>query len=403
MTLGTMAVDHEMRVDFEKLRKDRLEKSRAQMKKDGLGALLVFDRDNIRYITSTKLGPWADDKLNRYALLAEGHDPILFEIGSAVPTKRMLCPWLSDIRPSKNDMRGSMTPLLKANEKVIGENYEILKAWNLDKAPIGVDMLTVPMMDAFMKFGMDVRDGQATMQEAQKIKTHEEIQLLEISAAMVDGAYYDVVEAIKPGIRENEVAAVMYKRLFELGAENVHNVNCISGDRAFPHPHDFSDRIIRPGDLVFLDIVNDYNGYKTCYYRTFCCGYPTQKQRDIYKKTYDWMYAAIEKIKPGVTTDEICRLWPTYKELGAKNEYETMALELGHGVGIAHWSKPVIGHQCSMEYPEVIEENMHFAVETYYGEDGDAARLEEQLVVTKDGCRVITKFPCAEPVACWKY
>ena len=200
-----------------------------------------------------------------------------------------------------------MTPLLKANEKVIGEIYEILKAWNLDKAPIGVDMLTVPMMDAFMKFGMDVRDGQATMQEAQKIKTHEEIQLLEISAAMVDGAYYDVVEAIKPGIRENEVAAVMYKRLFELGAENVHNVNCISGDRAFPHPHDFSDRIIRPGDLVFLDIVNDYNGYKTCYYRTFCCGYPTQKQRDIYKKTYDWMYAAIEKIKPGVTTDEICR------------------------------------------------------------------------------------------------
>lgn len=90
-----------MRVDFEKLRKDRLEKSRVQMKKDGLGALLVFDRDNIRYITSTKLGPWADDKLNRYALLAEGHDPILFEIGSAVPTKRMLCPWLSDIRPSK--------------------------------------------------------------------------------------------------------------------------------------------------------------------------------------------------------------------------------------------------------------------------------------------------------------
>ena len=177
MTLGTMAVDHELRIDFDKLRRERLEKSRKQMKADGLGALLLFDPDNVRYVTSTKLGEWVNNKLNRYTLLAEGHDPILFEIGSAIGTKKMLCPWIKDIRPSKNDMRGSMTPLLKASEKVIGEVYEILKGWNLDKAPIGVDILTVPMMQAFMKFGFDVRDGQATMQEAQKIKTYEEIQL----------------------------------------------------------------------------------------------------------------------------------------------------------------------------------------------------------------------------------
>jgi Xaa-Pro dipeptidase len=258
-------------------------------------------------------------------------------------------------------------------------------------------------MFAFNQFKLDVRDGQAVMQEAQKIKTREELQLLEISAAMVDGAYYDVVEAIRPGVRENEICAIMRGRLIQMGAENVHNVNVISGDRAYPHPHDFSDRIIRPGDMVYLDVVNDFNGYKTCYYRTFCCGYPTEKQKRIYQKTYDWLYAAIDLIKPGVTTDKVVAVWPTYKELGAKNEYETMALELGHGVGIAHWSKPVIGHQCSVEFPEVIEENMHFALETYYGEEGDAARIEEQIIVTSDGCRVITKFPCKEPIACWKY
>ena len=156
------------------------------MKKDGLGAVLLFDPDNVRYVTSTKLGEWVNNKLNRYTLLAEGHDPILFEIGSAIGTKKLLCPWIKDIRPSKNDMRGSMTPLLKSNEKVIGEVYEILKEWNLHEAPIGIDLLTVSMMQALVKFGMDVRDGQATMQEAQKIKTHEEIQLLEISAAMVE-------------------------------------------------------------------------------------------------------------------------------------------------------------------------------------------------------------------------
>jgi Xaa-Pro aminopeptidase len=220
---------------------------------------------------------------------------------------------------------------------------------------------------------------------------------------MVDGAYYNVVEAIKPGIRENEICAIMRGRLIEMGAENVHNVNVISGDRAYPHPHDFSDRMIRPGDMVYLDVVNDFNGYKTCYYRTFCCGYPTEKQKRIYKKTYDWLYAAIDLIKPGASTSDIVKVWPTYIELGAKNEYETMALELGHGVGIAHWSKPVFGHQHSIEYPEIIEENMHIAVETYYGEDGDAARIEEQVVVTKDGCRIITKFPCKDIFVCWKY
>lgn len=403
MTLGTMAVDHEMRIDYEKLRKDRLQKTREQMAKHNLGALLVYDPDNVRYITSTKLGEWTSNKLGRYCLLARDHEPILFEIGSAIRTKKMLCPWIKDIRPGKNDMRGTMPPELGAAENSIAEIASILKEYGLEKEPIGVDILTVPMMKAFQKYGLIVEDGQQTMLDAQLIKTPEEIQLLEISAAMVDGAYYDVFNFIKPGVRENEVAALMRKRLVELGAENVHNVNVISGDRAYPHPHDFSDRIIRPGDMVFLDVVNDFNGYKTCYYRTFVCGKPTEKQKRIYKIAYEWLYNAIQLMKPGVSTAEIVKCWPTYKELGYENEYETLALELGHGVGISHWAKPVIGHQHSLKYPEILQENMHIAVETYYGEDGDAARIEEQVVITKDGCRVITKFPCDELLSTWNY
>lgn len=403
MTLGIMAVDHELRIDYDKLRKDRLQKTREQMEKDGLGALLVYDPDNVRYITSTKLGEWANNKLGRYCLLVRGQEPILFEIGSAIGTKKMLCPWIKDIRPGKNDMRGTMPTELAAAENSIKEIASILKDFNVDKEPVGVDILTVPMMKAFQKYGIIVEDGQQTMLNAQLIKTKEEIQLLEISAAMVDGAYWDVVNFIHPGVKENEVAALMRSRLVELGAENVHNVNVISGDRAYPHPHDFSDRIIRPGDMVFLDVVNDFNGYKTCYYRTFVCGNPTEKQKRIYKIAYDWLYDAINKIKPGVLTSEIVKCWPTYKELGYENEYETLALELGHGVGISHWSKPVIGHQCSIKYPELIQENMHIAVETYYGEEGDAARIEEQIVVTKDGCKVITKFPCDKLISCWTY
>ena len=401
MTLGTMAVDHEIRIDYEKLRKDRLQKTREQMDKDALGSLLVYDPDNIRYITSTKLGEWTTNKLGRYCLLAKSQEPILFEIGSALGTKKKLCPWIKDIRPGKNDMRGTLNPQLGAAEASIKEIFDILKDFGLEKEPVGIDYLTVPMMKACQKFGLLVEDGQQTMLDAQLIKTREELELLEISAAMVDGAYADIVDFIRPGVKENEVAALARDRLVELGAENVHNVNVISGDRSFPHPHDFSDRIIRPGDMIFIDIVNDFNGYKTCYYRTFVCGKPTPKQKKIYKITYDLLYDAIKLVKPGVSTADIVKCWPTYKELGYKNEYETMALELAHGVGISHWAKPVIGHQVSLKYPEELKENMHIAFETYYGEDGEAARIEEQLFVTKNGYKIITKFPCDELISCW--
>lgn len=403
MTYGTMAVDHEMRIDYDKLRKDRLQKARDQMEKDNLGALLVYDPDNIRYITSTKLGEWSNNKLARYCLLPRGQDPILFEIGSAIRSRQALCPWMKDIRPAKTDMRGTMPPELMTIDYSISEIASILKAYNLENELVGVDLMTVPLMQAFQNHGIKVADGQQTMLNAQMIKTKEEIQLLEISAAMVDGAYWDVFNFIKPGIRENEVYALMRKRLYEMGAENVHNVNVISGDRSYPHPHDFSDRIIRPGDMVFLDVVNDFNGYKTCYYRTFVCGRPTERQKRIYKKAYDWLYDAIRMIKPGVSTADIVKCWPNYKQMGYDNEYETLALQIAHGVGISHWGKPIISHQNSLKHPEVLQEGMHMALETYYGEEGDAARIEEQIVVTKDGFKVITTFPCDELLSTWNY
>ncbi|MDN5344280.1 MAG: Xaa-Pro aminopeptidase [Clostridia bacterium] len=400
MTLGTMAVDHEIRIDYDKLRRDRLAKTREQMQKDKLGALLVYDPDNVRYITSTKLGEWVTNKLARYCLLPLTGDPILFEVGSAIRTKKMYCPWIKDIRPSKSDMRGTM-PSQPAADKSIGEIAAILKDLHLEKEPVGVDYLTVPLMKAFQKYGLNIVDGQETMLNAQVIKTREEIQVLEIAAAMVDAAYWDVVNFIHPGVRENEVVALMRQRLFELGAENVHNVNVITGNRSHPHPHDFSDRIIRPGDMIFIDVVNDFNGYKTCYYRTFVCGKPTERQKRVYKKAYDWLYSAIEKVKPGVSTAEIAACWPDYQELNYESEYEAFALELGHGVGISHWAKPIITRGYSFDYPEELQENMHIAFETYYGEGEDGARIEEQLVVTRDGYRIITKFPCEELISCW--
>ncbi len=236
------------------------------------------------------------------------------------------------------------------------------------------------------------------MQQARVIKTQDEITLLSTACMMVDAAYDELYRAMKPGIRENECVGLVSKVLYDLGSEHVEGVNAISGERCSPHPHVFSDRALRPGDPAYFDILHSYNGYRTCYYRTFAIGSASQAMVDAYKRCRYILDIAINAIKPGVTTTEVVKLWPKAEEFGFPNEEAAFALQYGHGVGLAIWEKPIFSRLVSLEYPEVIEEGMVFALETFWpASDGwSAARIEEQLVVTKDGCEVITRFPAEE-------
>jgi len=178
----------------------------------------------------------------------------------------------------------------------------------------------------------------------------------------------------------------------------VEGVNAISGERCSPHPHVYSDRALRPGDPAYFDILHSYMGYRTCYYRTFAIGSASQAMVDAYKYCREILDKAIAHIKPGVTTADVVKLWPKATEFGFPNEEAAFALQYGHGVGLAIWEKPVFSRLVSLDHPEVIEEGMVFALETFWpASDGwTAARIEEQLVVTKDGCEVITRFPAEE-------
>jgi Xaa-Pro dipeptidase len=219
---------------------------------------------------------------------------------------------------------------------------------------------------------------------------------------MVDAAYYDVAQAIRPGVSENELVALVHQRLYELGANWVEAVNCCSGPRTNPHHHDFSDRIIRPGDIVFMDIMNSFCGYRTCYYRTFCTGTPTREQADLYAECIKWLKDCITQIRPGATTADIANVWPGPEVLGCKTESEVLACQWGHGIGLSIWELPVISRAWSLEQPYPLKENMVFAVETYAGPPGVpfGIRIEDEVVVTADGCRLLTRFPEDELIAC---
>jgi Xaa-Pro aminopeptidase len=200
---------------------------------------------------------------------------------------------------------------------------------------------------------------------------------------------------MKPGMRENEAVGLVAKRLYDLGSEYVEGVNAISGERCSPHPHVFSDRMLRPGDPVYYDILHSYMGYRTCYYRTFAIGSASRALNDAYKRCRDYLDAAIELVRPGRTTAEIASVWPKAQEFGFPDEEAAFALQMGHGIGLAIWEKPMISRLVSLEHSYEIKPGMVFALETFWpSKDGwSAARIEEEVVVTATGHEVITRFP----------
>jgi Xaa-Pro dipeptidase len=271
--------------------------------------------------------------------------------------------------------------------------------------PIGVDIVEPPMMFELQKAGLNIQDGQQVMLEAREIKSADEIALLNRAAAMVDGAYHLIYEHLKPGVRENDIVALVNKFLYENGSDDVEAINAISGERCNPHPHNFTDRMLRPGDQAFFDILQSFMGYRTCYYRTFNVGRATPVQHDAYKQAREWLDRAIELIKPGVTTDRVCSVWPKAEEFGFPDEMAAFGLQFGHGLGLALHERPIISRVISMTHPTEIKEGMVFALETYCpATDGfSAARIEEEVVVTDKGCRVITLFPAEDLPISAKY
>ena len=397
---GIIGVDWEERVDYARLRDYRLARARQALEASDLGALLVFESDNIRYLTATHIGTWGYNKTERWALLTRTGEPWIWDFGSAAKNHRLYSPWLKPEQSNggNNGLQGAIAPTSGLPQGTAQQIASILKEEGVAGMPIGVDVIEMPMLRELEAAGISVNDGQQVMLNARQIKNKDEILLLSQAASMVDGVYQDISEALKPGVRENDIVALATRRLLEMGSEQVEAINSIAGERCSPHPHVFSDRLIRPGDQAYFDIIHAFNGYRTCYYRTFAVGRATNAHRDAYKKARELIDSAIAMVKPGVTTDQIAALWPTAQEFGFSSEMEAFGLQFGHGLGLGLHERPVISRLNSLENPVEIEPGMVFALETYWpASDGhSAARIEEELVVTETGAELLTLFPAEE-------
>ena len=398
----------ENKIDLGRMRRERVEKARGQMKKEGIGAYLCFDVANLTYLTdtfTTRLSPL----FSRNVLFPRAGDPILYEWGFRWQRVRdELAPWLKgNVKPGWR-LRFYLTRGLKPKE-FLDDLKKTLSEYGVLNEPLAVDMsiITGDFFEMLRSEGLKVIDGSPSLDRARFIKTRDEIECLKISFAICDEIFYEIQKAIRPGTRESDLAAIAaglaVKRLCD---GPVIIVGC-SGENTNPNMLGYSDRPIRPGDMIFVDLPGvRYRGYGSCCYRTFTCGRATERQKEIHRECRDLLYKGLSQIKAGNTTADVCKAWPGPEHWGGKTWRDTSDCAVGHGLGLGSQEAPIITPMFSIESPVTLEEGMVIALETFYGskpgeQPRQGARLENAAVVTKTGYEMLTRWPDDEITECW--
>jgi Xaa-Pro aminopeptidase len=396
---STTATDWQARVDFDRLRRDRLERARQQMEKLDLGALVCFVGENVRYLTGVFQGNWKNNIFIRYAVLPRGGDPILFETaGSDLECAKIDAPWLhGNIRPAIT-WKWAETAEQMMSDRMVQSIADVLREAGVADEPIGIDIYDPSAAAAFERAGIRTTSAWPAMSKARVVKTPDEIECLKISSAFGDASFWRIEhEWLKPGIREADITAEVNKFLYENGFDFVYDIICASGGNTSPYRRWHTDKMIRLGDLVIVDQnAVGPGGYFVDFVRCFKVGGKwTPKEKDLYKECHESMYAAIEMMKAGNTTADVASKLPKY----ADDEYGTVTLQqFAHSIGLSLYEGMWISRAYSLDYPVELEENMYFACETFAGHPGleQTVRLEENLLVTKDGPVVFTKYPFDE-------
>src|SRR6476646_73528 len=145
---GHMGVDYERRVDFARLRDHRLGRATAALEASECGAFLLFDFYNIRYTTQTWIGGALGDKMIRYALLARGREPVLWDFGSAVKHHQLYSPWISqdNYRPGFLGFRGAVAPTVGLMESAVKEIKGLLVDAGVAEQPVCIDIVEPPFL-----------------------------------------------------------------------------------------------------------------------------------------------------------------------------------------------------------------------------------------------------------------
>ncbi len=393
---GPFHVGYERRVDLEALRCKRIAKADEQRKKAGVDALLVWKDENCRYLTDLRpqLIAGKTTALNG-ALLVEGRTPILFCSGGERDRVDRTMPWIEEAHT---------IPIIEEKALVEGMVRDILgpvlRKYGLTDARLGLDeantVFTKALSGQFPKLAIE--DGDTPMQQARMIKLEEEIILLEEATAIADAVCATATATVADGVRECEVAGEAMRTLFRLGGEYAHVMTpfVASGEHMAPPHRICSDKLIRHGDVVFIDIGAAWGGYFGDMARTIICGKASDEQKRIYTAVYEGLKAGIAQMRAGRTNKDAAEaLIRAADQYGLGGRF--LSLFIGHGVGMGANEPPYIGETLPGAPTYEFKPGMVFAVEPLIWVEGirggGGVRLEEMVLVTEDAPHVISRAP----------
>jgi Xaa-Pro dipeptidase len=391
---GQFRVDYEDRPDLARLREKRLARAREAMAAAGLDALLVWKDENVRYLTGLRAQIIAGKSaLLNGCLLVRDRPPILLASGGEVQRAQVVMPWIEEIHA---------VPIMEARGLVRGAVEStirpLLDRHGLAGARLGLDESAYCLVEALRELmpGLQLADGDAVMQSARVVKLREEIALMEEASAIAEAVTQAAIDAVRPGVRETDVVAEAMHALYRLGGEMAHVSTpfVASGEHMAPPNRIPSDKIVRDGDLVFIDIGAMWSGYFGDMGRTVVCGTPSGRQQEVYTAVHQALSAAGAAMTAGNTNDDVAR---AVREVADRHRLggNFISLFIGHGVGMGANEPPYIGEDLPGAETVVLREGMTFAVEPLIWvpgvRGGAGVRLEDTILVTREGGRALTR------------
>ena len=398
---GIGVTDYQKGIDFDRMRRERLNRAQAALKRHNIPAALLIRHENIRYTLAARGHAFAPQLI--YALVFAERDPILYDLGDQLGQQSFYCPWIKpeNLRFSYcwlDSICGKDAAQEEA-KKFAAAIFDDLKSNGLSGENLGVDALDERGREALTALGIKLVDCKPALMEARRCKTPDEVACIEAAVSIANAGYQSFM-SFRAGMRERDGGATMYDAMMRAGAEVVSG-----GVRAKFNTYDVyhfgnTDQIVDPGDLVQVNTCGTiYAGYKVCIYRSFIVGRrPNAEERGWYQSCYDRVYGIIDRIKPGATTADAAKPLLPAKTWGYAAEQPLVVAEVGHGIGMTY-EEPIISRLWSFDHPQVLEPGMIVAVECREGRaDYGGVRLEEMVLVTETGHRVLSNWPAQEIV-----
>src|SRR5215212_796082 len=362
------------------------------MRSAGADVALFFLPGNIRYATGTAIMTvYSMSASVRCALVPAEGTPILFEHAESAHVSARVAP---DVRPFLpweyfDDVE------IRAG-RWADEIVEAIGDLGADRSVLFVDRLATPAILALHARGVALADVSAVSMDARAVKTPQELRVFAVNAELGMRLMGAAETSVRPGIREIDILAEMTDTLLRNGGEYLITRAVVSGPNTNPWNLEATDRAVRAGELVFVDTdAFGWEGYFVDLSRTFLCGEvePTPVQRGTYRAAHDWLAAARDALRPVITFREYAALVPDLPERYRARRYEALSHAAGlddEGPSAAFADDP---HPPNPD--REIKAGMVLCLEAYFGapDEPEGVKLEDQVEVTGDGCRVQIPYP----------